>query len=384
MTFQIKPAERAAVPALIGLWGFSNSGKTMGALLLARGLVGPDGKIVVIDTENGRALIHSSVAAPWHHLDFQPPFSPARYSAAMDAAEGYGADCIVIDSASHVWEGEGGVIDMADKSSNKGLGKWRNPKMEYKRMINKLLRNKVHVIFCMRAKDKYVQTGRGDSGAIEYIGPTQISDKNLIYEMTVALHLQDDHTFEVDKVPAGLQQVFPRRETGGKKVLISAEMGTKMADWIKQGKPVDQDFESLKGTAREKATEGTEAMRKWWGTLDKEQRISLAPIQEDLRSTAIEADQREKAPEKPQEAPQGGLLDESPEKEEPSPEPSSGDTGNTTVFEMVSAQIMAATNKFDLDIVWGTEESMIATLSDAQQSELSSLYDNRAAELSEG
>ncbi|MBF0186198.1 MAG: ATP-binding protein, partial [Magnetococcales bacterium] len=41
------------------MWGGSSSGKTYSALRLARGLVGPQGKIGVIDTENRRALFYA-------------------------------------------------------------------------------------------------------------------------------------------------------------------------------------------------------------------------------------------------------------------------------------------------------------------------------------
>ena len=137
-SFKIQESVREAVPPLISLWSKSGGGKTYSALLLARGMVGPSGKIVVIDTENGRSKFYSDVSAPWFHLDLQPPFTPDKYKAAFEFSEKWGADVIIVDSGSHVWEGEGGVIDMADRNGGSGLQKWNAPKMAHKRMMNNL------------------------------------------------------------------------------------------------------------------------------------------------------------------------------------------------------------------------------------------------------
>ena len=55
----IAPAERAGAHLLIQLYGPPRSGKTYTALRIARGMVGPKGKIGVLDTESGRARLYS-------------------------------------------------------------------------------------------------------------------------------------------------------------------------------------------------------------------------------------------------------------------------------------------------------------------------------------
>ena len=55
----IAPAERAGAHLLIQLYGPPRSGKTYTALRVARGMVGPKGKIGVLDTESGRARLYS-------------------------------------------------------------------------------------------------------------------------------------------------------------------------------------------------------------------------------------------------------------------------------------------------------------------------------------
>src|SRR5207253_694809 len=56
----IAPAERAGAHLLIQLYGPPRSGKTYTALRIARGMVGPKGRIGVPDTESGRARLYSA------------------------------------------------------------------------------------------------------------------------------------------------------------------------------------------------------------------------------------------------------------------------------------------------------------------------------------
>ena len=51
-------AVRKRAKARIGICGPAGSGKTMSALKLAFGIVGPTGKIAVIDTENESASLY--------------------------------------------------------------------------------------------------------------------------------------------------------------------------------------------------------------------------------------------------------------------------------------------------------------------------------------
>ena len=71
MSFEIKKATRRGVIPLIGLCSESGCGKTYSALLLARGYVGPVGKIVVIDTEPSRQSLRRRAAQGFEVLDLE-------------------------------------------------------------------------------------------------------------------------------------------------------------------------------------------------------------------------------------------------------------------------------------------------------------------------
>ncbi|MEO5333299.1 MAG: ATP-binding protein [Magnetococcus sp. YQC-5] len=315
MAFEIKPAVRIFQPVLIGMWGGSSSGKTYSALRLARGLVGPQGRIGVIDTENRRALFYAGkVGGQWDHIDFQPPFTPERYTEAFRAFEKVGGyDAIIIDSASHVWEGEGGVLDQADNNNAAGLAKWAKPKMALKRMINTLLRSGCHVIFCLRAKMGVAQDGRGKDARIYSSGLEPIMEKNLIFEMTVSLLFGPDHKplfqsageryFVNPIIPAikAPEEILRAIKPGE---YISEATGKAIADWL-SGATRD-----VLDDARRMAARGTDAFRAWWPSLSKEDKEFLNQHVPELQGIAAKADEDAKAAE---ETPENDGVDDDAE-----------------------------------------------------------------------
>lgn len=310
---EIKPAVKAATPALIGISGPSGSGKTLSALRIARGLVGPDGKIGMIDTENRRALFYANEAGGWDHMDLQPPFTPDRYTASFKKFEDAGTyGCVIVDSMSHVWAGEGGVLDMAESGRTAagkprtGLNKWQAPKMAYKRMVNNLLRAPFHVIFCLRVKDGYAQKGSGDNATVESTGLEPICGNDFIYEMTVAVLLGPDHKplFEpighfrcnpiipAIKVPDDLKDAVIPGE------FLNEGTGRAIAAWAGDGVKIDNNTDRLQREARDIATLGSDRLNQHWQSLDKGKRSALLPIMDDLRNIAHAAD-NETPPEEP-------------------------------------------------------------------------------------
>ena len=202
MSFDIKPATRSAVKALVGFYGKSGGGKTMSALLFARGLVGPSGRIVGIDTENHRmSLFADLIPGGYSVIDLGEPFSPSRYWEAFEAAEAK-ADAIVTDSMSHEWAGEGGILDMQEvelsrmakddwqKREQCKMAAWIRPKMEHKKFVNRLLRSKCHVLCCLRGEDKTTIRRENGKTVIEKDDfTTCIADPRFIFEMLCNLEV---------------------------------------------------------------------------------------------------------------------------------------------------------------------------------------------------
>ena len=235
MTLQIKKATRVGVRPLIGLYSESGCGKTLTSLYLARGIVGPTGKIVMVDSESGRGALYADVLeGGYDTLELVQPFSPARYIEAIDAVEVSGADIGIIDSASHEWEGINGVLDMAAeieaKTQKPGLHCWRIPKMEHAKFMLRMLQSKIPWIVCLRAKYKSRQTKDGNGKTIivkdEATSPIQADD--FIFEMTAHAEILGNHTIILTKCShPELRKCFP----GDKTTPIAIEHGKMIAAW---------------------------------------------------------------------------------------------------------------------------------------------------------
>ena len=242
--FKTRPATRQGVRPLIGLYSESGCGKTMSALLLARGLVGPKGKIVMIDSESGRGELYADVIQGGYDvIPLAAPFTPARYIAAICAAEESGAGIIVIDSMTHEWAGIGGVLDMASQNEERtgkpGLHCWKTPKLEHSKMMAKLLQCKTPVVACIRAKYKSRQVKENGRTAIikdEHTSPEQAED--FIYEMTAHAEIMPDHSIHLTKCShPSLRNCFPEKGP------ITSKHGEMVAEWCNaapMAKPTNQ------------------------------------------------------------------------------------------------------------------------------------------------
>lgn len=231
--FKIQAATRQGVKPLIVPYSESGCGKTYSSLLLARGLAGPKGKIVVADSESRRASLYADVlAGGFETFDLGEPFSPARYIDAIDTIESSGAACGIIDSGSHEWEGPGGVLDMAGsnehKSGKAGLHNWRLPKLEHAKFVQRLLRTKIPFVICLRAKYKSRQ-GKDSNGKTvivrdDHLSPIQAED--FIFEATAHFEIRPDHSINLTKCshPA-LRNCFPTQGP------IKIEHGAMLAAW---------------------------------------------------------------------------------------------------------------------------------------------------------
>lgn len=298
-------AVRKGSHVIVGLYGESGSGKTYSAILLARGLVGPTGKLAMLDTETGRGLIYAKVAGGYDYAELTPPFTPERYVEAIKAAEAAGYEALVIDSASHEWEGLGGILETAESSGKQGLVKWAAPKARHKRFVQALLSTRMHLVLCLRAKEKLVQGRNPATGKEEIVsqGYVAVQDKRFIYETTVQLRMNGNGkrgTYVVEKCPEDLLGAFPE---GAK---ISAETGRAIAEWVAGGAPIDHALEALKREAEEAAAGGTEAFRTWWASDSaKPRRAALRDFLPNLQSIAQEAD-AERERQHTQFAPAGG------------------------------------------------------------------------------
>jgi len=241
-------AEQYDATLLLGIAGPSGSGKTMSALRIARGLAGPNGIIAVIDTENGRAL-HYASRFRFKHAHLSAPFSPARYVEMIRKAATF-ADVIIVDSASHEHEGEGGVLEMqvaefarmGNKESSK-FASWIRPKAEHKHLELVAEQINKHIIFCFRAQEK-LELYKDDRGKLQTRnrGWQPIATKGFEYRMTAMLVLPPNSEgrpqldAEARKMPVYLRSLFGDGEQ------LSEETGAKLLAWSRNEVPKEPEM----------------------------------------------------------------------------------------------------------------------------------------------
>jgi hypothetical protein len=204
MSYLFRPAIREQVGLLIALVGASGSGKTMSAMKLASGIVGKGNRFCVIDTEARRAL-HYADMFQFDYAELHEPFTPEAYTEAILAADAAGYKAIVVDSMSHEWAGGGGVLEMSEAELQRMAGDdyrkreacrmaaWIKPKMSHKKMVQRLLQVKAHLIMCFRSEEKVkMEKDANNKTVIVPIGWQPICSKELPYEMTASFLLTPD------------------------------------------------------------------------------------------------------------------------------------------------------------------------------------------------
>lgn len=229
-------ATKKKARARIALIGPSGSGKTIDALIIARQLVGPEGKIAVRDSEHGSASKYSDEFT--FDSDEPSDHSPANYMAAIaDAVKG-GYDCLIIDSWSHAWAGAGGILEQSDKKGKK-FDVWKDLTPQQNKMVETILAAPIHIIVTMRTKTEWVlekerkQDGR-EVNVPRKIGTAPVQRQDVDYEFDVVLTIDAEHSVQVDKTRCREldSKTFDKEHV--------ADIGDVLRTWLVDGEDIDQ------------------------------------------------------------------------------------------------------------------------------------------------
>jgi hypothetical protein len=212
-----KPARRSSAKLRLALLGPSGSGKTFSALKIAKGI---SGKVALIDTERGSGELYSQVT-DYDVGQLTPPFTPTKYIEAIKAAEAAGYEIIIIDSLSHAWAGEGGVLDIHDKISKSvrnSFAAWREVTPQHNQLVDAMLGSSAHIIATLRSKTSYEVQNEGNKTKVVKVGLAPVQREGLEYEFTLVLELSvEGHVASASKDRTGLfdgQYFTPSEETG--------------------------------------------------------------------------------------------------------------------------------------------------------------------------
>ena len=198
---EFKKAVRKQRKLRAAICGVSGSGKTYTALRIAKGI---GGKIGLIDSERNSASLYSE-DFDFDSLDLTE-LTIDGYFKAIDIAAVAGFNVLIIDSASHAWEG---VLERVDQAATKNRGSsfnaWGSEGTPlYKKFLAKILTLPMHVILTMRSKSEYTmeeytdQQGRKKSRPVK-IGLAPEFRKGGEYEFDIVANIDLSHNFTIDK-----------------------------------------------------------------------------------------------------------------------------------------------------------------------------------------
>lgn len=228
-------AERKRAKARIGICGPAGSGKTMSGLRVAFGIVGPTGRIAVIDTEHGSASLYADLG-PYDVMELQAPFTVQKYISAIHDAEKQSYDLIFIDSLSHAWAGAGGLLELVDKKAgdkgNKFAG-WRDATPLHNELVEAMLQSPIHVIATMRSKTEYVleEDDRGKK-VPKKVGLAPVQRDGMDFEFTLVFDVdQGNHRATASKDRTSL---FKTVDQAFNQTLTEAE-GQLIKNWLETG-----------------------------------------------------------------------------------------------------------------------------------------------------
>lgn len=218
-----RKAERKNAKLRLAITGPSGSGKTYSALLIALGI---GGKIAMIDTENGSGDLYANLG-DYDICALNAPYDVRRYLQLIHEAEQAKYDVLIIDSLSHAWAGEGGLLDMQSKvaaasKSGNSYTAWRQVTPLHNKLVEAILASPCHVIATMRSKTEYLQT-ENERGykEIKKVGLAPVQREGMDYEFGTVFDLGTDHNATVSKDRTRLfdGQIFTITQETGKTLL---------------------------------------------------------------------------------------------------------------------------------------------------------------------
>lgn len=198
-------------------------------------------KICIVDTENESGSLYVGkqvggiVVGEYLTINLEAPFSAARYLEAIDLAEQSGVEYLIIDSLSHAWTGEGGLLDVQGnvaKRSGNSYTAWREVTPLHNKLVDRILQCAMHVAVTLRTKTEYVieDSGNGKK-APRKIGMAPVFRDGVEYEFTVFFELDQSHAAAATKDRTGLFD--------GQYFLIAPDTGSRIQGWLAGAKPSD-------------------------------------------------------------------------------------------------------------------------------------------------
>jgi hypothetical protein len=231
---ELRKTNRSQAKIRLALQGPSGSGKTYSSLLIAHGLCKDWNKIAVIDTENKSADLYAHLGE-YNVITLTAPFSPERYIEAIETCEQEGIEVIIIDSLSHEWEGDGGILDTHSQMLGNSFTNWSKITPRHNALVQRILNSQAHIISTVRSKQEYVLAEKNGKQVPEKVGMKGIQRDGLEYDFTIVFELDLNHRATCTK---------DRTQQFSKNIphQMNEATGEKIRNWCNVIKPNDDKY----------------------------------------------------------------------------------------------------------------------------------------------
>lgn len=265
----LRKAERKKAKIRLGLSAVSGGGKTMSAILIAKGLTKGDlSKVALIDTENGSGDLYAHLGE-YNVLPLTAPYTPESYVQAIKTCEDAGMEVIIIDSITHEWEGKGGCLEIVDKLGGR-YQDWGKVTPRHQSFVDAILQSKCHIITTVRRKQDYEMLKDGNGKLqVQKAGLKEVTREGFEYELTANLQLDIKHNATALKDRTGLFMDKPE-------FTPSEQTGTMLLEWCETGKSVPTSKEILD------AATSVEELGTAYKSLSKDEKERLKDYAKDL------------------------------------------------------------------------------------------------------
>lgn len=259
-TSKFRKATRQKVKASIMIEGLQGSGKSGLALLIGKALANDWDKVYAIDTENGSLDLFQGIKTNTGEtfgefnkvdLTINDGYAPSNYLSLRNEAVAAGAEVVIMDSISHMWNRKGGLLDSVAEAQAAGLDNYRSWGTDKNRREKELLQDIVrcdsaHMITTVRVKEKFgleFDETRGKNKVIS-LGEQQIQQDGLKYEPDLVLRMVSpgnmDGTNPVVEVLKTRYAIFVK----GEEYEITSELLSQLKAYLEEGVDPEEILEA--------------------------------------------------------------------------------------------------------------------------------------------
>lgn len=235
MGLKLEPAIKYVKPLKLFMYGPSFAGKTYSALEIAAGTIMETKKcteqeaykhIAVIDSEYGRASLHRK-KGPFNHIIFKRPYHIDRLRTLfMELEAKKDIFVVVLDSFTHFWVKEGGILSQkheVDKQGGNSYTNWQEFTDKFNQCIDDILESDKHYIVTARAiPDRVLEANEKGKMVPKTYGLKPEMRAGIEYEFDIAFNIdKDTHELLLEKGIPGMDKVYPAATTDTGKMIYN-------------------------------------------------------------------------------------------------------------------------------------------------------------------